>query len=192
VSKFDGLKDGRLLLESIGSSPADTMLADKVLLVEGSIDIPVMGAWLRKCPAYNSQNIAIISIGGSDAASLNFDPSQFIAMHSKIWALLDSERNSEDARLSASRNGIKEKLEQHGIRCHLTERRSTESYFSLRALRTQFPDCPVPDRFGSPNLAAQGVHGYSKSRNGEIAEAVEWSELQDTDVGSFLLDFLNL
>ena len=50
--EVSGLSESRSLIDSIGASPADVILADKVLLVEGTNDVPVFKAWLRKAPSY--------------------------------------------------------------------------------------------------------------------------------------------
>jgi hypothetical protein len=49
---------------------------------------------------------------------------------------------------------------------------------------------PILDPFGDPNLVAQGVKQFSKPRNGEVAEAMEWAELGKTDLGDQIEDFL--
>jgi hypothetical protein len=42
----------------------------------------------------------------------------------------------------------------------------------------------------NPNLVAQGVRQFDKRRNGEVALAMEWREIGNTDVGIFLEKFL--
>lgn len=189
--QMSGLTDLRGLIESIGASPADIVLADKVLLVEGSNDVPVFKAWLAKAPSYGGQNVAILALGGSDAASSNFDPEQWRSLHPKIGAMLDSERKFVGEEPPKERQEIKGKLERAGIRCHLTAHRATENYFTERALKLVYGGCPNSlDRFGDPNLANQGVKQFSKSRNGEVAQAMEWAEIETTDIGARIEDFL--
>jgi predicted ATPase len=186
-----GLAELRELIESIGLSPADVLLADKVLLVEGTNDVPVFKAWLSKAPSYRGQNVAVLSLGGSDAAGANFDPNQWTSLHPRIRAILDSERKSAEEDPSAQRQQMKHRLGASGIHCHLTEWRSIESYFTPRALKQVYGDCPADlDQFGAPNLIEQGVKQFSKSRNGEVAQAMEWGEIEATDIGREMEDFL--
>ncbi len=189
--QISGLTELRSLIESIGASPADVVLADKALLVEGNNDVPVFKAWLGKAPSYAGQSIAVLALGGSDAASGNFDPAQWRSLHPKIRAILDSERNSADQDAHKERQEIKAKLEGMGIGCHLTERRSTESYFTPSAVKVVYGDCPSSlDPFGDSNLAKQGVKQFKKSRNGEVAQAMEWRDIETTDIGKQIEDFL--
>ena len=76
VCEVKVLSELRSLIESIGASPADIVLADKILLVEGANDVPVFKVWLRKAPSYGYQSVSVLALGGSDAASSNFDPEQ--------------------------------------------------------------------------------------------------------------------
>lgn len=191
VNEVKGLAELRGLIESIGASPADVVLADRVLLVEGSNDVPVFQAWLRKAPSYAGQNVAVLALGGSDAASGNFNPEQWRSLHPKIGAILDSERKSNKEEPRPERQDIKCKLDAVGIRCHLTKFRSTESYFTPRALWSVYGNCPDSlDPFEDPNLAVRGVKQFSKSRNGEVAQAMEWDEISRTDVGEQIESFL--
>ncbi len=186
-----GLTEQRTLLESIGASPADVLLADKLLLVEGANDVPVFKAWLEKAPSLGRQNVAVLPLGGSAADSPNFDLGQFRNLHWKIRAILDSERTSEHAEPKKERLEIKDKLEKVRVTCHLTERRATENYFTPQALKKVYGDCPDNvERFGDPNLEKQGVKGFAKSRNGEVARAMEWAEIGSTDIGGQIEEFL--
>lgn len=153
--------------------------------------MPVFKTWPRKAPSYAGQSVAILALGGSDAASENFDPEQWRTLHPRIGAILDSERKSAAQDPQKERQEIKAKLEAVGIHCHLTERRATENYFTERALKSVYGDCPGNlDPFGGPNLANQGVKQFAKSRNGDVAHAMEWAEVETTDVGEQIEAFL--
>lgn len=189
--QISGLIELRGVIESIGASPGDVALADKVLLVEGSNDVPVFKAWLSKSPSYRDQNVAVLALGGSDASSSNFDADQWRSLHPTIFAILDSERKTAGEEPQKEKQEIKTKLEKVGIRCHLTERRSTESYFTRCALQMVYGDFPESmDPFGDPNLANQGVKQFAKFRNGAVAQAMEWTEVEKTDLGMQIEYFL--
>jgi hypothetical protein len=186
--RVSGLAELRDVIESIGASPADVVLADRILLVEGSNDVPVFNAWLQKAGSYAGQNVAVLALGGSYTASVNFEPEQWRSLHAKIPAIIDSERKSGDQEPQVERREIKTKLEAVGIYCHLTERRSIESYLTRGALKTNYGSCPL-DPFGDPNLANQGAKQFRKTRNGEVAQAMEWTEIETTDIGEQIEDF---
>jgi predicted ATP-dependent endonuclease of OLD family len=99
------LPELRDLLASIGASPADVLLADKVLLVEGPNDIPVYRAFLEKAPSFRGQNIPVLSLGGATAAGKNFDAGLWSNLHPKISAIFDSERRGSCGDPEKSRVG---------------------------------------------------------------------------------------
>jgi len=112
-------------------------------------------------------------------------------LHPKIRVIIDGERKARDQAPQEKRLTFKARLQAAGIGCHLTELRATESYFTSRALQLVYGSCPPAlDPFGDPNLANQGVKQFTKPRNGEVAQAMEWAELERTDVGHQLEDFL--
>jgi predicted ATPase len=191
VKEAHDLAELRDLLASIGASPADVLLADKVLLVEGPNDIPVYQAFLGKAPSLKGQNIPVLSLGGTTAAGRNFDASLWANLHPKIWAVLDSERRGPDKAVARSQSTVKSSLEAAGIPCHLTELRATENYLTPRALKVVYRKAPAAiDPFGDPNLATKGVKQFDKRRNGEVARAMEWHEVAETDIGIYLERFL--
>jgi hypothetical protein len=54
-----------------------------------------------------------------------------------------------------------------------------------------YGDCPSSlDPFGDSTLAKQGVKQFTKSRNGEVAQAMDWRDLEATDIGKEIEDFL--
>jgi predicted ATPase len=192
VRQVTELDDIRGLLEGIGVSHADVLLADRVLLVEGADDVPVFQAFLRKAPSFRGQNVVVLPVGGTAAAAENLDPKQWRNLHSNIRLILDSERRKRGDAPAKLRKKIKTKFEEAGIPCHLTERRATENYLSPRALRAVYGY--VPDEitaYGDPNLFNQGVKQFEKGRNGEVARQMDWNEIENTDVGEAIEAFLN-
>jgi hypothetical protein len=163
----------------------------KVLLVEGPNDIPVYKAFLEKAPSNRGQNIPVLSLGGTSAAGRNFDASHWSNLHPKARAILDSERRAPDEDPDKSRKMSKQRLEAAGIPCLLTERRATGNYLAPRALTAVFGHAPYEvDPFGDPNLSVQGVTQFEKRRNREVARAMEWSDIENTDVGTYIEGFL--
>jgi energy-coupling factor transporter ATP-binding protein EcfA2 len=186
VRAVAGLSESRALLEAIGATPADLLLADKVPWVEGPSDIPVFKSWLAKTGLLQTQNVAVLSIGGNDAASDNFDPSQLAVTHPRMFAILDSERKDQHLPVDPVKLKIQKKLLTAGIDCHLTERRATENYFTERALQTVSPGLKALGPFDDPALLQQRGQQFSKYKNGLVAQGMDWHDLRSTDIGSFI------
>jgi hypothetical protein len=130
-------------------------------------------------------------LGGTSAAGRNFDASHWSNLHPKVRAILYSERRGPGEDPDKSRRTIKQRLETAGISCLLTERRATENYLAPRALAIVYGRALEEiDFFGDPNLTAQGVRQFEKRRNGEVARAMEWSDIENTDIGTYLEEFL--
>ena len=192
IDSVKGVGESRALLDSIGASPADLLLADRVLFVEGPTEMPVFKAWLEKLPAARGQNITILSLGGSDVASDSFDPRELEKLHPKIFAILDSEIGAAGAPADAGKLKIKEKLDAVGVHCHLTERRATENYFTTAALRTVCAGLEALGPYDDPGLLARRGQQFSKRKNGLVADAMRWEDLERTDLGEALQAFLKL
>ena len=181
------------LIEAIGATPGDLMLADRVLLVEGPNDVPVFQAWLSKAPSQNGQKFVVYPLGGNTVSSPNFPVSDLRELHPKLFVILDSERKAQAKPASQEREKAKSKFDKAEIPCHLTERRATESYFTGAALKSVY-QCVAQDLdpFGDPNLAKQGIKQFKKENNGEVARKMKWTDLESTDLGEALERFLTL
>jgi hypothetical protein len=176
------------LLKDIGASPGDLLQADKVLWVEGPHDIPVFKAWLSKAPSFQNQAVSVLSLGGDAPASDDFDINQLLVLNPNCLIVLDSEKTGLNASAKPTRQKTEGKCREAGIHCLLTERRSTENYFTYRALST------IYSGFASEVEPYAKLTDYdpsfSKDDNGRIAAAMEWSDLAATDVGQALEAFL--
>ena len=61
--------------------------------------------------------------------------SELLRITTNIFALVDSERSGENAKLSRDREAFWKVCKSVGIDCHLTERRSLENYFPAEAIK---------------------------------------------------------
>ncbi len=163
--------------------------ADKVLWVEGPNDVPVFGAWLSKCPERGNQVLAILPLAGHQSASHNFDLKQLLSVNSCCLIILDSERTKRSGRPELARLKAARKMKAHDIPHLLTERRATENYYPSKALAVVCKGVPTKlDHFAE--LSKQ-VPEFSKRRHGAlVAQAMDWSDIADTDIGRALSDFL--
>jgi energy-coupling factor transporter ATP-binding protein EcfA2 len=177
------------LFKEIGVSPGDVLQAEKVLWVEGPHDIPAFREWLSKAPSFGNQAVAVVSLGGDDSASTDFDFKAVKEINPNCMVILDSERSVARGAPKGKRQEAKSKCADEGIGCHLTDYRSTESYFSPSALQTVYPNAPS---FLDPftELSKQ-VPGFSKSHCGKVAAAMTWAEIETTDIGKRIEEFLS-
>jgi hypothetical protein len=133
-------------------------------------------------------DVAVLSVGGDDPASDDFDINQLLVLNPTCLVALDSEKTGPDTSGKATRLTTEKKCRHAGIPCLLTERRSTENYFTRRALST------IYSGFASEVEPYAKLTDYdpsfSKEDNGRIASAMGWSELAATDIGQALEAFL--
>jgi len=176
-------------LTSIGVSPGDILQAHKVLWVEGPNDIPVFRKWVFTCPFKGSQNVAIVHLGGnSSILSQNFDPAELANLNPRSLVVIDSEKDSVAGIVDSRRLEFVEKCRQRGLDCRITERRATENYFPPAAIRGVYGTCPEPlDPFSN---VSQTIQQFSKARNAEIAQQLDWVDLGGTDLSEAIERFL--
>lgn len=98
----------------------------------------------------------------------------------KVFALIDSEKGASTAEVSQDRFAFKEVCEAIGIDCHMTEKRSLENYFPEKDVRKVLGETIgglAP--FDKPDK-------WSKSENWRIAQSIDWSDLERSDIGEWL------
>jgi hypothetical protein len=171
-------------LGELGYSSYREMGFDRLLLCEGPSDVKVLQQLLR---VYGVEHeVLVLPLGGSsliNAAGVE----QILELRrvtDRIWVLIDSERNSKEASLDAQRAALVEGCEKAGIPIHVLERRALENYFS---------DAAVKDVKG-PKYSALGPYerlrdvelAWGKHENHRIAGVLSKSDLDGTDLGSFL------
>jgi predicted ATPase len=178
------------LLKDIGASPGDLLQAEKVLWVEGPHDIPVFREWIAKAPTFKNQVISFVSLGGDDSASDDFDVNQLKLLNPNAFVILDSERSGQGAPAANAREKTRQKCESVGIDCHLTERRNTESYFTVAAAATVY-STSVPATLDPFVKLRDQIPNFDKDDCGRIAAAMSWSDIESTDVGIAIERFLN-
>jgi energy-coupling factor transporter ATP-binding protein EcfA2 len=157
---------------------------DKVLLVEGSTEVKAIQQFLRLLK--KDHKVLLLPLGGSQLinASVEEHLEELKRISENISALIDSERDAQDAPLSPSRQAFKDACEGAGVKCHVLERRATENYFSERAIK----------QAKGENYRSLGKYEarknvsplWPKSENWRIAREMTWEELEQTDLGRFL------
>ena len=163
--------------------------ADLILWVEGPHDVEVFRKWLLKIPDPKNASVAILPLAGHQAASRHFALEELLKANPKCLVILDSERKEAQGRVEKARRQTAHRLEKANVPFILTERRATENYFSGKALSSVYPNVPNEiDRFRELN---RQINGFSKHDNGTIAQAMDWNELAETDIGRALISFVH-
>ena len=150
-----------------------------LLLVEGPTELKTVQQFLRKLGI--EQHILMIPLGGSSMinGAREDELRELKRITEKIFALIDSERVAS-ADMAADRAAFKKICESVGIDCLVTERRSLENYFPDKDVKKVLGEtfaalapCDKPDK-------------WNKSENWRIAQCMDWSDLEGTDVGKWL------
>jgi hypothetical protein len=175
------------VLADIGVRPSDWLQAEGVVFVEGPTDVPVFKKWLTLVPNHAGRNISVIPIGGRMTANDNFDFAELNKLGRTVAVIMDSERAAEGAPMETSRAKIQKKCADVGIPCLLTERRATENYFSAGALAAVYGEGKSIGSFAKPNV---DIPQFTKQRNDEVAARMVWTEIESTDVGRALHEFV--
>jgi hypothetical protein len=181
------------IINSLGYSVTENLVADLIVLLEGPTDIPVIKEMLNWFGVNSIYNIKFWPLGGDIMASLDLS---VFAERSNVFALVDSDPGSSSLRTRFISNCSK-----NGIHCTKLERYSIENYFSLKAIKEAFPD-QIPDDINdiSPKTPVDKQIGFKerdktiKIKNAEIVRYMSISDIERTDLYEFLAkikDFLS-
>lgn len=173
------------IINSLGYSVSENLVADVIVLLEGPTDIPVIQEMLNWLGITTSFNIKFWPLGGDIMASLDLS---VFAEKNKVFALVDSDPGS-----SVQRTRFINNCKEHGISCRKLERYSIENYFSLQAIREIFLE-QVPDSIKgiSPNESVDAQIGFKekgktiKIKNTQIIKKMKIEDIEGTDILEFL------
>lgn len=170
---------GELSYSSYGYSQAA-----RVLLVEGVNDVLTTREFLRLYRKH--ADTAIVPLGGSNM--INGDRKSELdiltKLSTKVYAIIDSERNSREDPLADRIRAFAEVAQQLGVRVCVLERRAFENYLSDDAVRKAFGE---KYRAAAPYQRATELPCFwGKARSCEAASYMSKDELDGTDLGQFL------
>lgn len=126
----------------------------------------------------------ILSLGGSDMinGSRKTELADIAKVSSNIFAVIDSERNQMDEAVSKERQKFKDICAELKIDCHIVKNRATENYFTTPAINAGV---------GKPTDGLQPFEKlgskWSKSDNWKIAAKMSRADIENTDLGQFIL-----
>lgn len=175
------------LSQSLGEldySAQATAGCQKILLVEGPTEVKAVRQLLSKIEG--GGNIIILPLGGS--SMINGKRQDELAEISRIcpnvYALVDSEKTSEHARLSDHHDEFLQSCRATGILAHALERRAFENYLSGAAI-----DRILGRKFRQLKPYEDVNHAYPKwpkSENWRVVRAMPLEEFHGTDLYHFL------
>lgn len=157
---------------------------DKILLAEGRTDCSALRPLLR---TYGKDHkIVVLSLGGSDQITARAEPQlqEIKRICPNVTALIDSEKDSEKAKLHKDREGFVTACERVGIPCHVLSRRALENYFSDRAVgKVHGKKYRAPDHY--ERLEKLKLR-WNKNESWRISQEMTREELDLSDLGQFL------
>jgi energy-coupling factor transporter ATP-binding protein EcfA2 len=184
MKDFERTADLAQLLGELSYATYSELGFEKLLMVEGSTDMPTFRQFLRKIG--KSNKVALMHLGGSSTINANCEHQLAEAkrIEKNVAAVIDSERTGEGAALDAARQGFAEECGKQGIPVCVLDRRAMEHYFTERAIRAvkgakYTALTAYEDRDSHTPM-------WSKAENWRIAREMTWDEVRDTDLGRFL------
>jgi hypothetical protein len=175
------------IINSLGYSVTENLVADLIILLEGPTDTPVIQEMLNWLGIDTTYNIKFWPLGGDIMASLDLS---VFAERNNVFALVDSDPGS-----SVQRTRFIKNCEKNSIKCVKLERYSIENYFPIDAIRKAFSgQIPAQIKDISPMESVDVQIGFKeqgktvKIRNAQIIKHMSMSDIEGTDIYTFLTD----
>ena len=155
-----------------------------VLLVEGPTEIRVLHLFLGLYGVRGE--VVIVSLGGSDyiSAGKDYGLEELSRLAPQVFALVDSERDSENDPVPKNRQQFLDTCAAASIDCHILSRRALENYLD-QAIAGEVLRPAKAEPFGHFDKPPASW-SWSKEKNWRVAERMPRSSLDDTDLGDFL------
>lgn len=171
------------LLGQMGFGVSPEIGFEQVLLVEGRHDVKVFQQLLRLWG--KDHKVLVLPLGGASMINAKAEDElrELTRITTRIASVIDSERTVADEGLTAEREGFRQACGNVGIACHVLDRRSTESYFTDRAVKHVYGESGRPPE---PFEAVDALPFWRKDRNWLVARALQKGDLDGTDLGAFL------
>lgn len=184
VTQFEKTLNYSEFLGEMNFSAYRDMGFDKLLLVEGTTDVKTIQQFLRK--NNKDHKIIVLPLGGDSLSTgkAEHELDELKRISTNISVLVDSEKTTQDGAPAQKRQDFFKLCSKLGFKAHLTERRSTENYFT---------DAAVKEIKGDKYRALNNFErledvelGWKKAENWRIASAMSWADIAETDVGKFI------
>jgi energy-coupling factor transporter ATP-binding protein EcfA2 len=184
VRDLAGTRDYGEFLGELSLSGYNELGFQRVLLVEGTTEVPVLQRWLR---LYGIEHeVVLLPLGGSSL--INGTSAQALAEIGRITdcvsVLIDSERSVGGETLAPGRQAFVDECKRLGFDIHVLERRAIENYLTDDAVKSvKGANCTALGPFDPRPSAGPG---WGKRENWRIAAKMTREDLDTSDLGSFL------
>ncbi len=184
VKSLDETPDLTTFLDELNFAGFRQLGARKLLLVEGKTEIPAVREILRKIG--KEQDVVVLSLAGDNMINVKRHTVrqlyELTRLGDSVSAVIDSERSAASKPLSARRVKFARACRRLGINVHVLERRALENYFPQHAVHAALgPSFSALGPFDKPGA-------WDKNENARIADALEWDEIKETDLGKFVAE----
>lgn len=177
-------------MRELGYTSSDGLACDVLVLVEGANDQDAVKELLRKFGLKDDASVAALPLGGD--AMRRVEPKPLAEAFPYVRALVDRDPGSDEARRIFMAN-----CKAAGIPVVRTERYAIQDYFPIQAYRDVFgsqvpegTDRIDPDVSVSKQLPA--VRAKKASALFQLARVTPRAEIEESDVGRFLLEVVEL
>jgi AAA ATPase domain len=157
---------------------------DKLLLVEGTTDVPAIQQFLRLFG--KDHQIVVLPLGGEDRINGDIEPQliEVLRITPKVSVLIDSEKTSESEDLAPKRQKFVNACHTAKIDIHVLTRRALENYLTDEAIKIVKGE---KYRSLAPYEALKKLDPHwNKSDNWRIAREMRLDDISSTDLGKFL------
>ena len=189
IRPFEATLNYAELLGALSYSGYIALGFEKVLLVEGPTEVRTIQQFLRHLGL--DHKVVLVPMGGSSLinAKSGYELGELARISDRTFALIDSERSTEDERPSPDREGFLDACEKLGIECHMLDRRAIENYFTDGAVKAAMGlNYSALDPY---QLLKEKQPQWAKSQGWRIARRMSWKDIEQTDLGAFLQKLKN-
>ncbi len=184
VKPFESTPNYAEFLGELNFSAFQELGVEKILLVEGVTEVKIFHQFLRM--KNKDKNFVVLPLGGD--SMINGKRSQELAdikrISPKVYCWIDSEKKSENSVLPRNRKSFLDICNKLKIKTRASEKRSIEYYFTERAIKKVNGDnCSIPAPYEKFDQSKHWV----KENNWRIAREMDFKEIQDTDLGEFIV-----
>jgi ABC-type multidrug transport system ATPase subunit len=184
LSKFEQTGNLSEFLGELSFSSFRELGFDKILLVEGVNEVKTIQQFLRLLK--KDHEIVILPLGGNQMINggVEHELSEIKRISNNVFALIDSEKEAKDLKLSSEREAFRKICENLDIKTHVLERRAIENYFTDNAIKAVKGD--KYKALGSFEKLEKSPMPWAKGENWRIAHKMILDDIEETDLLNFL------
>jgi ABC-type cobalamin/Fe3+-siderophores transport system ATPase subunit len=184
LRSLEATQDYVQFLGELGLSGYTELGFTRVLLVEGTTEVPTLQRWLR---LYGIEHeVLLLPLGGGSLINPSSGQAlkEICRITSRVSVVIDSERRMAGEELSPDRQGFVNTCKDLGFDTHVLDRRAIENYFTEAAIKAvKGEKYRALGHF--EELSALDPR-WGKNENWRIASEMSRTDLEDTDLGAFL------